>query len=374
MIESNKVNNYCKYYYNNLLLTTRVGYILGIIAFVLFMYSDRYIYVFPYTISIFRIVLIIYYIFALFFSYLFKYKSKILKVIITISNMATLIFASVVTIYVSTNMPDYFYEFSQIFILITIGMIVFAGISIPYLNYLLTTNLLFYILAIIIFNGFSIGVFFENINIILFSICSIVFSYIFIRDRVFEYENLILKKKMISDLENEIIIRKKLEFQLKEIATYDVLTKAYTRGIGLEMLEEELAKVSLDYIVSIIYIDMNNLKIINDTYGHEIGDMYMVGLVDIINENLNKNDFCVRIGGDEFLIVLPSTKYNAADKVWKSINKACNDFYIKDYEIKIPLSVSHGLLDSTTINYSSVEEFIAEADKKMYEEKRGFKS
>lgn len=375
MMEYQRITDYCDQYYINQLEDSRLGLKLAIIGFALFVYADIFVFKYPAIVTIFRSTLIGYFILALLCTYVFEGARKLLKVIISVSMMLSLLFGSFIALYMGKIVPDFYYRASQVLLLVMIGSILFSGIVKPYLGYLLALNLIVYLIGAFYVYGVSVEVFYQHFNVVFVNICCIIFNYYFIRSRVYEYEAIELKNRKIDELKSEIIVRQKLQYQLKEMATYDGLTNAYTRAVGLGMLEKQMLKADHDYkSLSIIYLDVNGLKIINDTYGHKIGDMYIVGLVEIINKLARHKDFCIRLGGDEFLLVLPNTTIFEAEQIWRIINDEIAKFEFDYQESIMPLQVSHGLAEYVDHNYPSVDHFLEIADDKMYREKKGIKN
>ncbi|WDC85771.1 GGDEF domain-containing protein [Caloramator sp. mosi_1] len=153
-------------------------------------------------------------------------------------------------------------------------------------------------------------------------------------------------------------------------ATHDAMTRCLNRKAGLERLNMLLKNYSTRIPISIIYADLNNLKTINDSFGHSEGDKAIIRISKIFKETIKANDFVVRLGGDEFLIVLLNSDYKNAEKVIEKINKKIK---IQNTSSRVELSISCGVATYTK-NYISVEDFINEADKKMYENKKIFHS
>ncbi len=100
---------------------------------------------------------------------------------------------------------------------------------------------------------------------------------------------------------------------LVEIATFDSLTGALTRRAAMERLDAECARtVRHGHPLSVIYIDVDSLKSTNDERGHRAGDDLLVRLVDLVSSNIRASDALGRIGGDEFLLILPDTDLKGA--------------------------------------------------------------
>ena len=153
---------------------------------------------------------------------------------------------------------------------------------------------------------------------------------------------------------------------------YDDLTKVYNRGAGLAKLTKMIQNDGRYLRLSLCFIDINGLKQVNDILGHKVGDELIVSAIQPIQASIRDHDYIIRMGGDEFLIVLVNTRMEAAEKIWmrilgmyRSINKNENKPYV--------ISVSHGIVEYYDHKDISVDALIKEADERMYEEKRNMK-
>ncbi|OPJ55289.1 GGDEF domain-containing protein [Alkalithermobacter paradoxus] len=159
---------------------------------------------------------------------------------------------------------------------------------------------------------------------------------------------------------------------LSVCASTDDMTGLYNRRTGLSFLEEQLKLLQeKDIKLSVFFIDINNLKIVNDMYGHKEGDELIIIVGNILKESLRRDDFVCRIGGDEFLVVLPYCSLNQSEIVWNRICENINQYNskkIKPYN----LSLSHGAHECK--KGETMEEILSFADKKMYEEKNKYRN
>ena len=154
---------------------------------------------------------------------------------------------------------------------------------------------------------------------------------------------------------------------------YDQLTKTLNRRSGLSKLSRMLQYDNRRHIkLSLCFIDINGLKEVNDQLGHQFGDELIVSAVEGIKHEIREEDFIIRMGGDEFLIVFNGIDQEIAEKVWDRINNRYEQINIEEGRRYI-ISVSHGIVDFGSYEISEVESLIKTADDKMYAEKKYIK-
>lgn len=174
----------------------------------------------------------------------------------------------------------------------------------------------------------------------------------------------------ISGLIKDICDLKASTDELYQFATYDELTGVYNRRVGMEFLKQELKKMRRGKtFLSICYIDINDLKIVNDNFGHEAGDNLILAIVQDIKSAMRESDILSRIGGDEFLLVFPDCKLNEVKSIWRRVQKsmrARNNKSDNEYNI----SASYGFAETNSENILFIDELIQIADKRMYAHKR----
>ncbi|MCK5052168.1 MAG: diguanylate cyclase [Candidatus Cloacimonetes bacterium] len=168
---------------------------------------------------------------------------------------------------------------------------------------------------------------------------------------------------------NEALKRIEYENLLKKKAVIDPLTNVYNRLYYTQAInyEVKLAK-RYNYEIGFIVIDINDLKKINDEYGHKMGDKAIKFIADLLISQARETDNVIRSGGDEFLIMLPQTGIEA-EIVETRLRKKIIDSNKKS---KLPFPVNFAI-GSTFWNIDknkSVEEIVEEADNKMYIDKR----
>jgi len=168
------------------------------------------------------------------------------------------------------------------------------------------------------------------------------------------------------------ILKEQKEF--KELATTDELTGLLLRNEGLSFVEKQMEFASLNSIKLVIaFIDINNLKYVNDKFGHGEGDLLIKSVVEIITKVARTSDFIFRFGGDEFIMCVYNADLFAASRMKVRIDKAFkefNDNFDKEYEV----SASFGFAEYNFEEKKSIQELIKIADENMYLEKAKYKS
>lgn len=185
--------------------------------------------------------------------------------------------------------------------------------------------------------------------------------------RIYGDDNDILILWSFGDIDKEVKYREKL----KELATVDPMTGLYNRRYFMDVSSNILSLAKRDGSeLSIIMLDIDKFKNINDTYGHHIGDLVIIALSDILKQNIRTSDIICRFGGEEFIILVPETgiddAYNIAEKIRK---------LIQTYELKIQdntilkFTASFGIGSIDTIYDTNIENSIKKADKALYRAK-----
>ncbi len=160
----------------------------------------------------------------------------------------------------------------------------------------------------------------------------------------------------------DISERKEHEDKLHYLAYHDQLTGMYNRRSYEEKLKEIDNEDNLP--LSIIMCDINGLKLVNDSFGHEAGDLLLNKTTEIIVKASRERDYIFRIGGDEFAILLPLTSAEETLNIVNSIEKMAASEHIYNIE----LSIACGF-DTKTDKKQSFAETIANADNYMYRHK-----
>lgn len=176
-----------------------------------------------------------------------------------------------------------------------------------------------------------------------------------------EKGNVVSFEGIILDITN----RKVTEAKLKYLSFHDQLTGLYNRAY----FEEELKKLqfSRDYPITIICIDLDGLKLVNDTMGHKQGDELLKACTAVLKRSVRVSDLAVRIGGDEFVVILPKTNEETAQKIVERIRFNAARFRQRD--LKIPFSFSLGMATNNSPATQSLQDTFNKADNMMYKDK-----
>lgn len=156
--------------------------------------------------------------------------------------------------------------------------------------------------------------------------------------------------------------------QVKYFSEFDAMTGVYNRRAGLEKIEKLLASSKVCSTNCICFIDINGLKEVNDTLGHEAGDALIKAVVNGIKRNTRESDFIARLGGDEFLIIFEGLDIDQAEEVWSRVTQ----YFAKINETgsnRYLVSVSHGIEEFDCGMQRQIDRVINIADEKMYREK-----
>lgn len=164
----------------------------------------------------------------------------------------------------------------------------------------------------------------------------------------------------------DITRRKERENQLHYASTHDMLTGLHNRAF----LEEELKRLEQKglFPVGVLVIDVDNLKFINDTLGHHMGDQLLRRLGQLVKQSLREEgDVVARLGGDEFVVLMPRSNETAVRRVTERIEKAVHK---ENQSGKTPFSLEISVGGAVCTEPGGLNEALRQADLRMYENKR----
>jgi len=152
---------------------------------------------------------------------------------------------------------------------------------------------------------------------------------------------------------------------LEKLATYDELTGLYNRRFGLEQLEAEVERSArYGYSVSLLVLDLDSFKQVNDTHGHAAGDTVLSEFGHWVRRAIRNSDIPVRMGGDEFMVLLPECDFEHAQAPLARMNGCMCDFKGQQLEVKF----SFGCIQRERDEGAAA--LLARADADLYAHKR----
>ncbi len=178
-------------------------------------------------------------------------------------------------------------------------------------------------------------------------------------------------RKLLRRLRDEnVFLTRELEElrELRQLAHLDALTGLPNRRLFEQRLAEELSRASRNPSSrgSLLAVDVNDLKLVNDRFGHSAGDHVLRDVAGVLRGALRTSDVCCRIGGDEFMILLPDTDAPGARLVMARLRVAV---IREGSRQEVPVSISIGCSSWPADSWVATK-LVAKADRAMYAEKR----
>jgi len=159
--------------------------------------------------------------------------------------------------------------------------------------------------------------------------------------------------------------------QMSESALRDGLTKAFNKRYFTERIESEyLYAVRHDAPMSLLFLDIDHFKRINDVHGHPAGDHVLVELAKLAHGALRNEDIFCRYGGEEFAVISRGTEADEAQTLAERLRKAVGEHTFSYDGKSIAVTISVGVARAPRVGIGSPAEFIALADETMYTAKR----
>ena len=177
-------------------------------------------------------------------------------------------------------------------------------------------------------------------------------------------------KATVSQQQKEIKYRKSQQDYFQQLALTDALTGAVNRHHFNEVLDQEIANVNNHgRPLSIMLLDIDHFKMVNDSYGHGAGDEVLVLFYQTCFEAVRSSDVVARIGGEEFVIIMPNTELANAQKFAERLRKKISQLEINIAGKQISVTVSIGVSQWQNDYFINAESFVAHADKSLYQAK-----
>lgn len=166
----------------------------------------------------------------------------------------------------------------------------------------------------------------------------------------------------ITDLTNKAAM-------LERLATTDPLTGLYNRRHFLDTLDAEWSRFQRYYrSLSVLMLDIDHFKSVNDRYGHAVGDEAIKAVAAACNEGKRKSDLVGRIGGEEFAVLLPETSLSRAKLVAERIRKRAMAIRLNTHQVQFGVTVSIGIAEAN-VSMSGIDALMGAADQALYQAK-----
>lgn len=171
-------------------------------------------------------------------------------------------------------------------------------------------------------------------------------------------------------IKEDISVRKKMEAKLQNLANTDPLTELFNRRVFLDKLQEETARLKRfhQHFASLLMLDLDFFKQVNDNYGHAAGDKVLCHFANILTETLRSIDFAARLGGEEFAVLLPGTDKEGALVIAERLRLKVAEMSVEYLEHKVKITVSIGVAELSK-NDPNYEAALHKADSALYQAK-----
>jgi diguanylate cyclase (GGDEF)-like protein len=160
--------------------------------------------------------------------------------------------------------------------------------------------------------------------------------------------------------------------ELEDVAYRDMLTGTYNRHYGMKLLNEWIGQHAP---FAICFVDIDWLKYVNDVFGHEEGDRYLIHVANLLQTFSADCSVC-RLGGDEFMVLAPGFTGETAKERLEALRNSlvAKDYMDEDGKISYKCSMSYGVVEVAANNASQAADLLSLADEKMYAYKRAYKA
>lgn len=173
------------------------------------------------------------------------------------------------------------------------------------------------------------------------------------------------------ELQREIEERQKIQAALQEMATTDPLTGILNRRHFYALAEHAVERMQHhNRPLSVIMLDIDHFKRVNDTYGHAVGDQALIKIASLLQKNMRQADLVARYGGEEFVILLPETNLAQAIRIAERLRKQVPKLGIDVRYPQLILTVSLGIADDGGQQAPSLSDLLGWADQALYKAKQ----
>lgn len=173
-------------------------------------------------------------------------------------------------------------------------------------------------------------------------------------------------ERILFSIIRDISARKQIEDRLRYLATHDTLTGIPNRYSFEQELQQAVIQAGRGLTSSLLFIDLDNFKVVNDTFGHIMGDQFLINAAGVLRGVLRKTDILARLGGDEFAVLLegisPADAALVAEKIRSAVE--AEDLYLNMYGTYFKLTISIGIV--AVDGSLSSQEILSYADQALY--------
>lgn len=173
---------------------------------------------------------------------------------------------------------------------------------------------------------------------------------------------------------NRYLMKSTMLTHVSETSQRDVMTGTLNRDAGLAILKDMMkASRETGAQLTLCFVDINNLKFVNDKFGHHEGDR-LIGIVSsTISESLRDRDIVARLGGDEFIVIFAGCDVTRARVIWSRILDQFKKINLSG-ELNFPVGISSGFVEYDPERHATTKQLLREADEKMYKDKKSRRS
>jgi two-component system cell cycle response regulator len=165
------------------------------------------------------------------------------------------------------------------------------------------------------------------------------------------------------------IERHRLHRSLQNLSLMDDLTGLYNRRGFMALAEQHLRMIQRKGAALLVYLDLDDLKVINDSYGHLEGNRALIVTANVLRACFRQSDILARLGGDEFCVLMTDAGQDSDPQVRRRLQER-TDFINSLGSWKFRVSLSVGIAEVPVVNQPSLEQLLRAADTQMYAEKR----
>ncbi|HEY0285615.1 MAG TPA: sensor domain-containing diguanylate cyclase, partial [Pseudomonas sp.] len=178
------------------------------------------------------------------------------------------------------------------------------------------------------------------------------------------------QRLIVVGIAEDITEKKQLEDELQRLATTDVLTQSSNRRHFFECAQREFEQARLQGApMAFLLLDIDDFKLVNDTYGHQEGDVVLQRIAECGRTTLRRGDLFGRIGGEEFAAVFPGCAPDMAKQIAERLQREIQRLSFQCDDNAFGITASQGLTNLGA-NDPSLEALYARADAAMYQAKR----